>query len=114
MKQYLVFFLILVSCTQQKPKIQQVEKKIFQELIKQEVQLVDVRTPGEYQGGSIGNAQNIDFNSTDFKAQVSKLDRNKPVLVFCAVGGRSARASKVLESLGFKEIYDLKGGYSAW
>ena len=114
MKQFFVVCLFLVSCTHQQPEVQLVEKETFEQLMKQEVQLIDVRTSGEFQGGTIGDAQNIDFNAPDFKAQVSKLDKDKPVLVFCAVGGRSAGASKVLESLGFKEIYDLKGGYRAW
>ena len=109
-----VVFLFLVSCSQQQPQVQLVEKEKFEQLMKQEVQLIDVRTSGEFQGGTIGDAQNIDFNAPDFKAQVSKLDKDKPVLVFCAAGGRSAGASKVLDSLGFKRIYDLKGGYRGW
>ncbi|MCH1432171.1 MAG: rhodanese-like domain-containing protein [Flavobacteriaceae bacterium] len=114
MKQFFVVCLFLVSCTQQQPQLQLVEKEAFELLMKQEVQLIDVRTSGEFYGGTIGDAQNIDFNAPDFKAQVSKLDKDKPVLVFCAAGGRSAGASKVLESLGFKRIYDLKGGYRGW
>jgi rhodanese-related sulfurtransferase len=114
MKQFFVVCLFLVSCTQQQPQLQLVEKETFELLMKQEVQLIDVRTSGEFHGGTIGDAQNIDFNAPDFKAQVSKLDKDKPVLVFCAAGGRSAGASKVLESLGFKRIYDLKGGYRGW
>ena len=114
MKQFFVVCLFLVSCTQQQPQLQLVEKETFELLMKQEVQLIDVRTSEEFHSGTIGDAQNIDFNAPDFKAQLSKLDKNKPVLVFCAVGGRSAGASKVLESLGFKEIYDLKGGYRGW
>ena len=114
MKQFFVVCLFLVSCTQQQPQLQLVEKEKFEQLMKQEVQLIDVRTSGEFQGGTIGDAQNIDFNAPDFKAQVSKLDKDKPVLVFCAAGGRSAGASKVLDSLGFKRIYDLRGGYRGW
>ncbi len=79
-----------------------------------DVQLIDVRTPEEYKGGKIGNAKNIDFYSADFKAMISKLDKSKPTLVYCAAGGRSGETAEMMESLGFKEVYDLKGGYNAW
>ena len=82
--------------------------------MKQDVQLIDVRSPNEFVNGSIGKAQNMNFNSPFFKEQVLKLDKNKPVVVFCHAGGRSAKASLILDSLGFKQIYDLKGGYSNW
>ncbi|MGD1980905.1 MAG: rhodanese-like domain-containing protein [Flavobacteriaceae bacterium] len=114
MKHLFALLVLFVACAQEKPQIQLVEKETFQELMTQEVQLIDVRTPSEYEGGYIGTARNINYNATDFAEQVSKLDRDKPVLVYCAVGGRSARAAKVFESLGFKTIYDLKGGYNAW
>ena len=45
---------------------------------------------------------------------ISKLDKNKPVLLYCAMGGRSSKASKVFKSQGFKKIYDLKGGFLSW
>jgi rhodanese-related sulfurtransferase len=80
----------------------------------QDVQLIDVRTSEEYSKGFIEEAQNIDYNSTDFANKISKLDKNKPVLLYCAMGGRSSKASKVFKSQGFKKIYDLKGGFLSW
>lgn len=77
-------------------------------------QLIDVRTPGEVAGGKIEGSTNINFNDPNFKDQISKLDHNKPVLVYCAVGGRSARAAAAFKELGFKEVYDLQGGYNSW
>ena len=59
-------------------------------------------------------AENINFKSKDFLSQISKLDKSKPVLLYCSAGGRSAKASIIFDSLGFKEIYDLKGGYLSW
>lgn len=79
-----------------------------------DAQLVDVRTAGEYQGGHIGNAVNYDFYGADFAKQLEKLDKNKPVLVYCAAGGRSGKTAKMLASKGFKEVYDLDGGYGNW
>lgn len=80
-----------------------------------EAQLIDVRTPEEYKEGRIENAVNINYYDDDFAQQaISKLDKNKPVLVYCARGGRSAKAAKVLKKQGFTEIYDLKTGYTGW
>lgn len=76
--------------------------------------LLDVRTPQEYANGYIDGAKNIDWNGGSFEQQVAKLDKTKPVYVYCHAGGRSAAAAKKLKSLGFKEVYDLDGGYSNW
>ncbi len=78
------------------------------------LQLVDVRTPEEYAGGTIGNAVNIDYLSGDFASKIQTLDKNQPVYIFCRSGNRSGQAAKVMQQLGFKEIYDLRGGYLAW
>jgi rhodanese-related sulfurtransferase len=74
-------------------------------------QLVDVRTPEELNEGKIENAQNIDFYANDFKSKIEALDKSKPVFVYCRSGGRSAKAANIFKEAGFKEIYDLQGGY---
>ncbi len=76
--------------------------------------LLDVRTLGEVANGKIENSQNIDFNAADFKQQLAKLDTKRPIFVYCAKGGRSGNTTPSLEELGFTEIYDLEGGFSAW
>jgi len=78
------------------------------------VQLIDVRTPGEYAGGHIAGSTNIDYNAPDFLDRMRKLDKNKPVALYCAVGGRSGNAAVKLKELGFSKIYDLAGGTQAW
>ena len=82
--------------------------------LKADVQLIDVRTPDEYKAGHITNAKNINFYAADFKDQMEKLDKSKAIAVYCGVGGRSGKASTILTQLGFKTIYDLQGGMSAW
>jgi len=80
-----------------------------------DAQLVDVRTPEEHKQGTIKNSLNINFYDDDFATQAnSKLDKNKPVLLYCARGGRSAKAAKILKKQGFTEIYDLETGYNGW
>ena len=85
------------------------------EAIGKDVQLIDVRTANEYNSGHIDDAVNIDImNNATFEQEVQKLDKSKPVFLYCKLGGRSKRASKKLEELGFEKIYDFSGGYSAW
>ena len=77
-------------------------------------QILDVRTPEEFQSGHIATAKNINIYDADFKTQLKKLDKEKPVFVYCKVGGRSAKAAKILQELGFTTVYDLEGGMLAW
>jgi len=80
-----------------------------------DAQVVDVRTPGEYAKGAIDNSVNMNYHDRDFAEQTAgKLDKNKPVLLYCAGGVRSAKAAKILKKQGFTEIYDLKNGYTGW
>ncbi len=80
----------------------------------EEVQLVDVRTPEEYSEGFIEGFQNIDFMSDSFEKNIDKLDKTKPVVVYCKAGGRSAKCSKKMLDAGFVKIYDLDGGITKW
>lgn len=77
-------------------------------------QLLDVRTEGEFSQGHLKDAVSMDYYRNDFKDQLSKLDKNKPVFVYCAVGGRSNAASGIMKSMGFKQVFDLQGGIRAW
>lgn len=74
------------------------------------VQLIDVRTPSEFASGHIKGAKNIDFFSGRFNVEFNKLDKTKPVYVYCRSGNRSRQTSKKMAVNGFSEIYDLKGG----
>ncbi|MCW1953592.1 MAG: rhodanese-like domain-containing protein [Flavobacteriia bacterium] len=79
------------------------------------VSLIDVRTASEFKSGAIANAKNIDFfNRSALQTAFSKLDPKKPVYLYCRSGNRSHKAAKLLDKMGFEEIYDLKGGYMAW
>ena len=78
------------------------------------VQIVDVRTPEEYAEKHLKDAVNINFNNDDFVDLVSKLDKTKPVLVYCLSGGRSAKAAALISKKGCTAVYNLDGGILAW
>ena len=80
----------------------------------QNLQLVDVRTQEEYGEDHLKTAQNICVTDDDFKEKVAKLDKNEPIYVYCRSGKRSAKAAQILKEMGFKEIYDMEGGFLNW
>ncbi len=90
--------------------------KEFQDKITElgNVVILDVRTPDEFNGGTIENAVNADITSYDFTNVVQTLDKSTPVMVFCLSGGRSKDAAKALRNMGFNTVYELKGGILKW
>lgn len=96
--------------------IKRVNKKEFADKLDalKDVQLIDVRTAGEYSRGTIREAVNIDYNSKEFEDLISKLDKTKPTLIFCQSGGRSARALQKFKAIGFEYVLELEGGYGGW
>ncbi|OEK03760.1 hypothetical protein BFP97_05445 [Roseivirga sp. 4D4] len=120
MKVLILSVLTLFSCSNSTEQGNIISKVIsvdeLQQLIKEkaDLQLIDVRTIREYNAGHLSDAKLIDYYKSDFKSQLQKLDKEKPVAVYCAVGVRSNSALKILRKIGFKEAYDLAGGIEAW
>lgn len=80
-----------------------------------DVQLVDVRTSQEYRKGHLAKAQNIDYyQKSKFDEEFGKLDRSKPLYIYCRSGHRSRKAAARLINMGFSLIIDLKGGIKNW
>ena len=79
-----------------------------------DIQLIDVRTPGEYAEGYIEGAININFFDSDFNAQMAKWNKDKELYIYCRSGKRSGKAAKRLSDQGFTKIYDLQGGILNW
>lgn len=77
-------------------------------------QLIDVRTPEEFKAGYINGAVNMNAYDADFLQQLEGLDKDEPVMVYCKVGGRSAKAAEALVKMGFKEVFELSGGILLW
>ncbi|MDF0707874.1 rhodanese-like domain-containing protein [Flagellimonas okinawensis] len=114
---YLLFFMGVVSCqSQQGNAIKRIDKQTLKEdVIGKDVQLLDVRTPGEYKAGHIEGAVNFDLSKpSNFLKQLEELDKDRPVYLYCLVGSRSDYAAKVLEEQGFTKIFDYSGGYADW
>lgn len=76
--------------------------------------LLDVREPKEYEGGRLPNAVHIPLSQLDSRASELAKMTSRPVVAYCASGNRSRSAAGALERAGFKEIYNLQGGYRAW
>jgi thioredoxin 1 len=107
-----IFGLIAGACSQstESLNVDEFEKKLNSG---ENVQLVDVRTPGEYDKAHINGAQNIDYNAPEFKDNIKGLDKNRPVLVYCLSGGRSAKAASYLRKQGYN-TFQLDGGMLKW
>lgn len=128
MKNLILLFLVVqfaaLACTSSNPpagqavsnsKIIDLDAAAFKAKMSEPNTIVlDVRTPAEIAAGKIPGAFDLDVQSSEFKAQVDRLDKAKTYLVYCKKGGRSARACSIFEEAGFEKIYNLEGGYDGW
>lgn len=107
---FVLLFLSLTAFAQKR-----VSNEEFKALMKEKgAQILDVRTAKEVAEGKIEGSINIDYFSPTFLEKASKLDKSKPVLIYCAAGGRRLSAAKDLKKAGFKKVYDLQTGYDGW
>ncbi|HHU09080.1 MAG TPA: MBL fold metallo-hydrolase [Intrasporangiaceae bacterium] len=77
-----------------------------------DVELIDIRNPGETAGGMIPGAREIPL--PELPKRMEEIDRTKPVLLYCAGGWRSSVGASLLRANGFDDVSDLLGGYTAW
>lgn len=77
--------------------------------------IIDVRTREEYvdELGHLENSQNIPINE-DLESGIKDLDKAAPTLFVCRSGGRSTRAARIAQSLGFMNVFNMSGGMLAW
>ena len=87
----------------------------FEKGVKQKnIQVLDVRTPSEYESGHLKNAILADWtNQEEFIKKVQLIDKSKTVYTYCHSGGRSGQATTWLIKNGFT-VYNLDGGIAAW
>lgn len=101
-----------VACAQQYKNLTAQEAKTM--IDKGGIVVVDVRTPQEYSAGHLQGAILANVNDPNFEANIKKISKDKKVLVYCAAGGRSANASGKMSSWGWKNVWNMTGGYSSW
>ncbi|TCD01527.1 thioredoxin domain-containing protein [Pedobacter psychroterrae] len=114
----LLIAIILNSCgnTQTNSTPTSLSATEFAEQLKKDntIQLLDVRTPGEFKNGHVENAINASIVGSDFENQIAALDKSKPVFVYCLSGPRSHAAAKQMRVAGFKNVVEMPGGMMEW
>jgi rhodanese-related sulfurtransferase len=122
---FLLLFILLVSAAVMegnagdKSKLKDVSAEKSLEVIEENIEnpdfvILDVRTPSEFKEGHLENAENVDFYADTFKDELGKLDKNKSYLIYCASGNRSGKSLKIMDEMGFTEVYNMLGGFKGW
>jgi phage shock protein E len=75
---------------------------------------LDIRTPEEFVGGHLADAQLIDFYGADFAQRIGELPKDATYVLYCRSGNRSAEAAALMRSQGFQSVYEVDGGILAW
>ncbi|WP_419784829.1 rhodanese-like domain-containing protein [Pseudodesulfovibrio sp.] len=78
----------------------------------EEYSLLDVRQPGEYEHGHLPGASLVPLS--ELPDRMDEISKDKPVIAYCASGGRSMAAASLLEGQGFDPVINMVGGFSAW
>lgn len=113
----IILLFITMSCgmSDAQTVVEKIDSKKLVELMETpDIQLLDVRTLREVKEGYIEEAVHIDFFDQNFEKLANQLNKNKPLIVYCAAGGRSAKSGDKLAAMGFTKIYDLTGGINQW
>ncbi|MEW6430285.1 MAG: rhodanese-like domain-containing protein [Myxococcota bacterium] len=102
----------LVIASQVLRQLGQISGPKARQLVKDGAKLVDVRTPGEYSAGHLPGAVNVPLQ--ELGARLKTLGaKEKPLVLYCASGTRSAMAKAVLKNAGFQQVFNL-GGMGRW
>lgn len=117
MKNILCLFLMsffFINCNSQE-EIKSISTIVLKVLLEKEnVQLIDVRTPKEIKAGFIETAKFANYFDVDFYTiAVNQLNKSKPVYLYCKSGNRSGKSAKILQKKGYK-VYNVIGGYNQW
>lgn len=115
-----VFFLFLfssfISCQGQGNMFLKVNPDEFiKGMAGNNVQVLDVRTEGEYKSGHIKDALLADWNNQiQFNERIQYIDKDKPVYIYCLAGSRSTAAAEWMRKNGYITVVELEGGINAW
>lgn len=118
MRLLLILSVLTISLSTFAIELRDYDSKVAHHLVKKEgALLLDVRTLFEYKIKSLENSKRIHVGDLEQKISTIKKwvgdDLNKPIVVFCASGGRSAKAKEILMKKGFKRVVNL-GGIADW
>jgi rhodanese-related sulfurtransferase len=117
MKNLVCLFIMIffcVNCNSQVALNSITTKELKVLLSKENIQLMDVRTPEEIKQGTIQTAFFANYFDVDFeKVATAQLNKSKPIYLYCRSGNRSGKACKILKEKGFKVI-NVLGGYQQW
>jgi rhodanese-related sulfurtransferase len=76
--------------------------------------VIDVRTPGEFSGGHLEGAENIDYYHPDFRSRIERKDRSSRYLVYCKRGIRGHKTMEMMRECGFADVTNIGGGFDNW
>ena len=112
----LLLFPLLVFTQEKDSFYELVSYDIYKNKISSKDALVfDVRTTEEFNLGHIKGSINIDFYDEKlFVKFFKKINKTKPIYIYCRSGNRSKKSSEILKKIGFVKVYDLLGGYKNW
>ena len=98
-----------------KSKIQEVDTQTAAEKIAaKQVVVLDVREPDEFEQGALKNVVHIPRGHLEAQVESKIVDKNSPVIVYCAGGVRSAFAAETLQELGYTSVLSMAGGFGKW
>lgn len=114
---YLIIVTTIAGCAPQSPTLRSIDLNEAQAMIQKhspDLVILDVRTPKEFADGHLTSAIHINFYAGDFQDKLLKYDPGKTYLVYCQHGARGKKTLKLMKKLGFKNVYNLSGGFSKW
>lgn len=94
--------------------VQDIDSPTARKMLKEnlDIYLLDVRTPQEYFQVRLAGSHLIPIDK--LIARIAEVPTDRPLVVYCAVGSRSAQVAEYLARKGYPEVYDLRGGIEAW
>ncbi len=112
-----VLWIVVAACgkpSEKSGEVKSLNADEFNDKIKGDVVLIDVRTPAEFTESRIEGATNLNLQDPSFEKWLDSLDQTKEYALYCAGGGRSSRAASLMKDKGFRQVNDLNGGLKAW
>ncbi len=119
-KLFLLFALLIINRVSfaqvtEKDSIQVISIAQFEKMSsKKKNMVIDVRTPEEVAEGHLPGALTFNFLGGNFGEEIQKLNKKKTYLLYCRSGNRTRKAADLMQKSGFKHVYMLEGGITAW